>query len=300
VRKLLRWTLIGLSGLLGAALIAAIVLYFLGGARLSRGYDIAVAAVEIPAVDAAVERGRHLAEAVTLCAACHGDDLSGGVLFDDPMIATIYASNLTRGVGGTGSRYSDIDYVRAIRHGVNAEGRGLMIMHSDAYHRLGETDLAAIIAYVKALPPVNNEVPETSVTALGRVMIALGLFDSDAMPLIPAEVVDHAAPLPGIPEPGRTADYGGYLVSIALCTMCHGPELRGAPPIDPAAPPGPGIIAYAAPGGWTEAEFIETIRTGTTPYGRALDPEFMPWEVYAKMTDDELVAIRQFVGSLGN
>jgi hypothetical protein len=82
--------------------------------------------------------------------------------------------------------------------------------------------------------------------------------------------------------------------------MCHGPELRGAPPIDPAAPPGPGVIAYAAPGGWTEAEFIETIRTGTTPYGRALDPEFMPWEVYAKMTDDELVAIRQFVGSLGN
>jgi mono/diheme cytochrome c family protein len=81
--------------------------------------------------------------------------------------------------------------------------------------------------------------------------------------------------------------------------MCHGSSLKGGPPVDVGAPPAPDITVYAVPGGWSEAQFVETIRSGTTPYGKALDPEFMPWEVYAKMTDDELAAIRAYMASLG-
>ena len=294
----LKWALLAASGLLGAVAISAMVLYVLGGSRLNRTYDIAVTPLEIVVDDAAVARGRHLAEAVTLCTACHGDDLSGGVILDEPMIATIYASNLTRGLGGIGSTYSDVDYVRAIRHGVNAEGRGLMIMHSDAYNKLDANDLAAIIAYVKSVPAVDNEGLGTRGGVLGRIMLPFGVFDSGPMPLIPAELIDHSAPMARAPDPGRTSEYGRYLVSIALCAGCHGPDLKGAPPVEEGAPPGPDITVYARAAGWSEAQFIETIRTGTTPYGRALNPEFMPWEVYAKMTDDELVAIREFMASL--
>ena len=93
---------------------------------------------------------------------------------------------------------------------------------------------------------------------------------------------------------------GRYLVSIALCQMCHGEGLKGAPPIDVGAPPGPDITVYAMAGGWSESQFIETIRTGRTPYGKALDPEFMPWEVYGRLTDDELAAIRTYMASLGS
>jgi mono/diheme cytochrome c family protein len=297
--KALRWTFLAASGLLGTVAIAALVLYVVGGARLHRTYDVAVGPLEIVGDDAAIARGRHLAEAVTLCTACHGDDLSGSVLLDEPWIATIHASNLTRGLGGTGSTYGDADYVRAIRHGVNADGRGLMIMHSDAYNHLGAADLAAIIAYVKSVPAVNHETPQTRGGILGRIMLPLGVFDSGPMPLIPAERIDHSAPMVAPPDPGRMAEYGGYLVSIALCGMCHGSSLKGGPPVDVGAPPAPDITVYAVPGGWSEAQFVETIRSGTTPYGKALDPEFMPWEVYAKMTDDELAAIRAYMASLG-
>jgi len=298
--KLLRWAIVALSGLLVVLVAAAAVLYLRGGARLDRTYDIAVSAPPVPSDDASIARGRHLAEAVALCTGCHGDDLGGGVLVDEPMIATIHASNLTRGRGGIGASYTDADYVRAIRHGVNPAGRGLLIMHADAYHRLGESDLGAVIAYVKSVPPVDKEHPRTRGAALGRIMVALGLFDSPAMPLIPAEVIDHGAPIPRAPPPGVTVEYGGYLVAIALCAMCHGSDLKGGPPVDEGAPPGPDLTAYALPGGFTDAQFVATLRTGTTPSGRALNAEFMPWKVYARMTDDELLAIRRYLLSRGS
>lgn len=298
VRVALKWTGLALGALVGLAAVAALALYFVGGARLYKRYDVAVASIPVPTDQAAVDRGRHLAEAVTLCHACHGDDLEGSVLFEAPGIATVYASNLTSGRGGRTARYREVDYVRAIRHGINQDGRGLLIMHSDAYNGLGEEDLGALIAYLGSVPPADKEWPETSVRPLGRILVALGVFDSDVMPLIPAEVVDHEAPIPDAPPQGTTAEYGRYLASIALCSTCHGSDFRGGPPVEEGAPPTPNIAVYGMRGGWSEEQFIGTIRTGVTPYGKVLDAEAMPWEVYAKMTDDELMAIRRYLASM--
>ena len=289
-----------LGGLLALVFLAALGLYIAGGARLSRAYEIQAEAVAIPSDQSAIARGRHLAEAVTACQACHGEDLEGDVLFEEPGIAAVYAPNLTSGQGGVGAAYSDADYVRAIRHGVNPESRGLMIMHSDLFHNLSEEDLGAVIAYVKSVPPVDNEMPVTSVRPLGRVFLALGMFDIDEAPLIPAEVIDHAAPFAQAPPHGPTVEYGRYLASITLCSLCHGADMRGGPAMEEGAPPGPDIIAFAGPGGWTEEQFVTTIRTGVTPYGKSLNPEWMPWDIFMKMTGEELVAIWRHVQSLGN
>jgi hypothetical protein len=35
-----------------------------------------------------------------------------------------------------------------------------------------------------------------------------------------------------------------------------------------------------------------------TPYGRALDPNFMPWESYGLMTDEDLRAMFLYLQSL--
>jgi cytochrome c5 len=298
MRKVLKWAVVGLGGLAALAAVGVFVLYVMGGARLNRRHEVRVPAVAIPTDAPAVARGRHLAEAVTLCLACHGDNLGGAVLIDEPAIATVYASNLTAGRGGIGASYGEADYVRAIRHGVNPAGRGLLIMHSDAYHNLGEVDLGALIAYVRSVPPVDHEVPRTRGGPVGRILVALGLFDTEAMPLIPAEVIDHEAPVPEAPPPGVTPAFGRYLVSIALCRMCHGTDLTGAPPIEEGSPPGPNIAAFAAPGAWSEEQFVATIRTGLTPYGKALDAKAMPWEAYARMTDEELGAIWRYLVSL--
>ncbi len=298
MRKLVRWVALAAAGLLVLIIVVGAALYFMGGARLGRTYDPQVARIPIPTDSASVARGGHLVEAVTLCHGCHGEDLAGGVLVDEPGIARIYASNLTSGRGGVGGVYTDVDWVRAIRHGVNPEGRGLMIMHSDAYQKLGMADLAAIVAYVKSVPPVDREHPPTRGAALGKVFIALGLFDTESMPLIPAEVIDHTAPLPQVPSPSVTADYGRYLVSVSLCAMCHGPTMTGGPPIEEGAPAAPSVATYGETDGWSEEQFLGTIRTGVTPDGRALDPEHMPWTVYARMTDDELRAIRMYLAAV--
>jgi cytochrome c553 len=294
----LKWAGIGLGGLLGLVVVVVAALYFMGSARLSRAYEIQIAAIDIPNGEESIARGRHLAEAVTACKACHGENLAGDLLFAAPGIATVYASNLTPGRGGIGAIYSDTDYVRAIRHGVNSEGRGLLIMHSDLFHNLSEEDLAAIIAYVKSVPPVDHEVPRTSVAPLGRVMVALGLFDSETAPLIAAETIDHAAPFEAAPAQGPTDEYGRYLTSITLCSLCHGVDLKGGPSLDEGAPPGPNITALVAPGGWTEEQFVASLRTGVTPSGRSLNPEWMPWEMFMKMTDEEMAALYAYLVSL--
>jgi cytochrome c553 len=289
-------------------LLAAVVLLLVGvaayfymksGARINREYDVAVAPLLVSDDSSTVARGRHLAGAIALCEGCHGEGLKGKVLFDEPPVATVYAPNLTAGLGGVGSAYSDSDYIRAIRHGVNREARAIMVMHSDAYNYMSPSDLTALVSYIRSLPAADNEVPARTVRPFGRVLMGMGAFDSETMPLFPAEVIDHTLPAVDAPPAGATVEYGRYLATIALCGLCHGRDYTGGPPVEEGAPPAPNIAVYATSGAWTGDQFIGTMRTGVTPYGRSLNAEAMPWEVYRNMTDEELRAIWAFLESLG-
>ena len=292
MNQMLRWIGIVLGGLVGLIVIALLAVYAITGARLSRTYQVTPEAVAVPGDAAAVERGRHLVEAVAGCAGCHGENLAGGVVIDNPPIGTVYSANLTSGRGGRGGTLTDADYVRAIRHGVRPDGKPMLIMPTNEYYLLSDKDLGAIIAYVKSVPPVDNEVPIPAIGPLGRV-----LFLAGALPPLPAEVIDHAGPRPTAPEVGVTAEYGGYLATF--CQGCHGPDFTGGPL--PGAPPDAPPAANLTPGGeligWSEADFINTLRTGVAPSGRRLD-ESMPWREFGRMTDDELGAIWLYLQSL--
>ena len=50
--------------------------------------------------------------------------------------------------------------------------------------------------------------------------------------------------------------------------------------------------------GWTEVDFIITLRTGERPDGSIIDPEFMPTELYARVSDEDLRALWLYVQSL--
>lgn len=295
MKKVLKWIVIGLGVLVGLLVVAMVVLYSLGSARLNKSYDIQVENITIPTDEAAIARGRHLSEAVTLCQECHGDNLGGVVLDEKPFILTWSAPNLTSGRGGEATEYTDADWIRAIRHGVNHEGRGLTIMHSDLYHNLSEQDLGSIIAFLKSVPPVDNEIPDTNAAPLGKILIALGLFDMETLPLVPAEVIDHSAPIPKASLNRISTEHGQYLVSITPCTMCHGRDLKGAPPLEPGSPPGPDITSKGELQGVSQQAFIELFRAR----GKEQNT-YMPWAVYANMTDEELGAIWQYLTSLIN
>ena len=98
----------------------------------------------MPTDAASIERGRHLVRTYSLCQECHGDKLEGEVMEDDPVFGRVVASNLTSGKGGIGGRYTDVDFVRAIRHGVGDDGKGLVIMPSNYFTKMGDNDLGAL------------------------------------------------------------------------------------------------------------------------------------------------------------
>ncbi len=293
MKKVLKWIGIVLGSLLVLLLLAAVGLYFFGSKRLNKIYNLQVETIPIPNDEASIARGQHLSQAITLCQECHGDNFEGTVIDNEPSIAVITAPNLTSGVGGIAATYTDADWVRAIRYGVDPQGRGLILMHSDIYNNLTENDLGAIISFLKSVPPVDNELPETKAEPLGQILVALGMFDNERMPLIPAELINRDAPISRSSIRDSSADYGKYLVSITVCTMCHGEDFTGRSPLEPGSPAAPDITTAGRLDGVSEQEFISLFRSRASQEGN-----YMPWTVYARMTDEELAAIYLYLTSL--
>ena len=213
---------------------------------------------------------------------------------DDPVFGRLVPTNLTSGKGGVGGAYTDVDFVRAIRHGIGKDGRALIVMPSEFFNKFSDEDLGAIVAYLKSAPPVDNELPATRLGPLGRVIT---LVEGG---LLPATIIDHDAPRPVPPTVGVNREYGEYGEYIAVvCSACHGEDLSGGPL--PGAEPGDPVaanITVLARSGWNEDNFKSFLRTGTTHYGKQVDNEYMPWKSFARMTDDEIDALWLFMASL--
>jgi mono/diheme cytochrome c family protein len=222
--------------------------------------------------------------------------MEGNVYLDDPAIGKVNASNLTSGKGGVGSAYTDQDWVGAIRHGVRPDKTPLLFMPATEFYFLSDEDLRAVIAYIKSVPPVDHELPISSLSWTGRVVMTL----VPSITFIPAELIAHEAPRPVAPKVGITPEYGEYLTYS--CKVCHGPTMSGGPiPGFPSSwPPAPNLTfgeGSALPA-WSEGDFVNTIRIGVTPEGREVRAEYMPWGSYKFMSDDELKAVWVYLQSL--
>ncbi len=295
MRKRLKWVGIGLGVLLGVLVIAVIVLYFIGTSRLNKTYHVQAENIPIPTDEASFARGEYLAK--TICTECHGDDLSGDVLVDQAGIVTIYAANLTSGKGGIGD-FDDEDFIRAIRHGLDEDGKPLLIMPAEIFIHWSIDDLGAVIAYLHTLPPVDHDRPEPKISIIGRALLPLGLFGKP----FPAEYIDQSKAFPEMPTIGVNLEYGDYLTRAFGCTLCHGENLAGGI-VAPSAPPGeipksPNLTPAGDLGTWTEADFVQTLRTGTTPDGDTINDDHMPWKMYAKASDEDLQALWMYLQSL--
>lgn len=284
---MLRWTGRLLAALLLLVALAAAALYAASSHRLHQTYDVAVADVPIPSDSAAVARGRHIATTRS-CGDCHGSALAGSTAIDDPMIGTLRAPNLTpSGVGGT---YTDVDWIRALRHGIAPDGTPLVFMPSFEYYYLSDEDLGALIAYLKQLPPAGEPMEEPALGPMGRAMMVMGVGNFQ----LSAARIDHEAPRPEAPEPGPTATYGEYLSHS--CVGCHGPDLAGGPisGAPPDWPPAANITPHPdGLGTWTQSDFIRAMRQQERPDGSSIDP-IMPADM-GKMTDQELTALWNYL-----
>jgi mono/diheme cytochrome c family protein len=123
-----------------------------------------------------------------------------------------------------------------------------------------------------------------------------------------------AASLAGAPAAAQDVARGAYLASIMDCGGCHTPGAMAGKP-DPAHPLGGGTVGFQIPqlgtfyppnlsphpeaglGGWSDADIVRAVRTGTRPDGRELAP-IMPWRSYAALSDDDARDLVAYLRSL--
>jgi cytochrome c553 len=273
-----------LAGLfLGAVVLLFGVAWFKADAALATQYTIDDPPLAFAGDAAEAARGAHL-YTVLGCVECHAPGGTGKLFFDAGPVGRVFAPNLTP--PALASRYDADGLAAAIRHGVGADGRPLRIMPAGDFAQLSDADTAALVRHLQTLPPSDHHPGDTEIKPFGRVLYLLGKLD-----LVPAEHLDHTPRRRESPAQAATAAYGAYLAQV--CTGCHGRDFAGqrVPGTPPELPPAANLTPHAnGLAGWSEADFVRAIRAGQRPDGGELHP-FMPWRVYAAMTDDELRAI---------
>jgi mono/diheme cytochrome c family protein len=287
--KVFKW----IGVVLGLLIVVVAVLFFIGNSRLNKTYHFPPSNITLPTDAPSIAYGKHRAE--TLCEGCHGKDLSGvEKWFNAGPLGVVDSANLTSGDGGVGREFSsNEDFVRAIRHGVDPDGRPIFMPAVVSTSQLSDQDLASIIAYVRTVPPVNHITHGHNFTPLAKILLAAGKLGK-----LPVELVSHE-PHVAAPERGANVAYGEYMVNTNDCRICHGLDLNGGPFPDPTITKiSPNITPGGEIGFWTEEQFLAAIRTGLTPNGHELDAVFMPWKSYNNMTDYELKAIFLYLQSV--
>jgi cytochrome c553 len=265
-----------------------VIAYFNTQSRINKAYQVNVQHLAIPTDSASYTKGKHIAENRG-CMGCHGANFASGRVFpaEGTPIGNIYAQNITSGKGGI--QYTDDDWVRVIRHGLNKENKPLWFMPSNDICVISNEELAQLICFMKAQPPVDKEIPQKDIKPLGRVLTFLHKF-----PLLPAEVINHEAVYKDQITPSITPAYGAYLSTV--CQGCHGAHFEGAPAHSKDEPNIPNLTLNGPIAGWRENDFIKALRSGTKPDGQKLSVA-MPWQIFT-YTDDELKAIYAYLHQL--
>jgi mono/diheme cytochrome c family protein len=242
-----------------------------------------------------VERGEYLVRGPGGCGNCHTPmnedgfitnmELAGRLVVDSDEF-TAYAPNITP--AGIVGEWSDEELARAIREGIRPDGSLIgPPMPFPMYRGLSDNDVASIVAFLRTLPPVENEVPES-------------VYRIDLPPAY-GPPIDSVA---DVPE-GVTVEYGAYLAGpVAHCLECHTPFGPQGPMLDSALGqggfefPGPWGVSVAPNitshedglAGFSDEALKTMITQGVRPDGTQMLPP-MPYSFFARMTDDDLEAI---------
>jgi mono/diheme cytochrome c family protein len=130
-----------------------------------------------------VERGRYLFT-VASCALCHGVDGASGGKLSWRALGTVWARNLTpdreTGLGA----WTDAEIARAIRSGIARDGRPLhwQAMIWDHASNWDEEDVRALIAYLRAMPPMRRMIPATRPPAADDCEVYTFWVDASSAP----------------------------------------------------------------------------------------------------------------------
>jgi len=254
-------------------------------------------------------RGKYLVDGVLGCFGCHTDaDWSkpgappvagkegSGHVWSDQGMPWLVASNITPDKETGAGNWSDDTFARAIREGIGHDGRALFpLMSYPSYREMSDEDLASVIAYVRTVPAVRNQLPTT------EMPFPLNFFIQNVPQPLTAAVP--------APDQSTPVARGAYLVKMGVCADCHTPQEKGQPfpGMEFAGgfllhePKGDVVSANITPaasgiGYYNDTSFVQAMRTGKVG-ARRLHAS-MPWYFYGKMTDDDLKSVFAFLQTL--
>lgn len=267
----------------------------------------------IKATSERLERGKYLANHVTVCIDCHSTrnwDLytgpispngigAGGEVFDQKMgfPGSFHAPNITPGAI---KNWTDGELFRAITTGVNKDGKALFpLMAAHRFGKMDKEDIYAIITYIRSLPAndkvVSASEPDFPINFLINTMPKKAAFTN-------------------IPKETDTIKYGGYLINAAGCVDCHSKTDKGSIIAGTEFGGGmefkfpQGIVrsvnitndAETGIGSWTKEAFVKRFQLYVAPgyqspkvNGGMNTP--MPWTMYGGMKTSDLEAIYMYL-----
>ncbi|MEZ4707618.1 MAG: c-type cytochrome [Caldilineaceae bacterium] len=215
--------------------------------------------------------------------------LAGGNEFEGPY-GKVYAPNITPDEDtGIGSWDADT-IITAVRTGAAPDEQLVTVMPYPRFALMSDKESMDLVAYLKSLDPLSNEVPER-------------------------EVIEEAAPFtppaaPPAEPPTDPVARGQQLVGLIDCGGCHTPKNEDGTPVE-------GMLLAGAPirdefahnitpdvetgiGSWSEAEIASFLHTGTEPSGEQMEGA-MAQQIerrFSKLTDADAAAIAAYLKSI--
>jgi mono/diheme cytochrome c family protein len=257
---------------------------------------------------ALLERGRYLVDVVGFCGACHttrgpqgqllpGMEQAGGRVFEERGFRAV-APNITQDPETGIGRWTDAQIADAIRNGRRPDGSLIgPPMPVESYRGISDGDLAAMVAYLRTVPPVRHAVTERS--------------------RYPFSLTPHGPPVVSVADPPSNdpVKRGEYLaVAVAHCMDCHSgqisegrrdPARSGATGLVLEGPWGvvvaPNISSHPKRGlaTWSDAQILAAITKGVSADGRKLLPPMGGRaSVWARMQEQDLSDIVAYIRSL--
>jgi mono/diheme cytochrome c family protein len=269
-------------------------------------FAVAVALAPLAKADETpLERGKYLMNSIVACGNCHtpkgpsgraiaDKELSGGTEFDSPVFHAV-APNITpdkeTGIGN----WTDEQIVNAVRNGKRPDGTTIgPPMPIPFYRGMSDTDVHAIVAYLRSVKPISHKVEKSTYK----------------IPL-PVSYGPVVTKVPDVPRTDKVA-YGKYLATgLGVCMDCHTPMVNGRSDM---ARMGAGGNQYESPVGgiimsanltpgnpngiasWTDDQVKTAIRDGKRP-DRPL-VRLMAFDWYKNITDDDMTDLVAFLRSL--
>lgn len=248
-----------------------------------------------------LERGAYLVNGPMACGNCHtpkGPDgpiadleLAGGFVITTPAFEA-HVPNITP--GSRIADWSDADLAKAIREGVRPDGSVIRPpMAIEFYRSISDSDINAVIAYLRSVPSKSHSVPESTYN-------------------IPVPET-YGPPLSAVADLPRevSATYGEYLVTVAHCMECHTPMGQGSDVYRTDL--GRGGREFEGPWGvstssnltngpdgladYSDADVKRMITEGVRPDGSPMQPP-MPYRYFATIDPDDLDAIVMYLRTL--